>query len=493
MNGVIYARYSCDKQTENSILGQIRECKIFAERNNIQILDIYKDEAISGRTAEKRPAFMKMIKDASLHFFDCVIVWKGDRFSRSRADAAKYKSELKKLGVVVLSATEANVTGPEAVLMDGINEAFAEYFSVELAAKVERGMTQNCIDGKFNGGRLPLGFAKNGTSVVVDPEGAKIVREMFDLFANENVTQTEIVNLFKSKGYKARDGKPLTKSTINRMIHCEKYYGHYKFKDAVNDEMYPAIISKELFNKAVEKCRKNHRTRQTYRARVPYLLSDKLICGECCSSMTGSRAVGRHGDVHYYYRCMSKKEDNCSMKYINKSLIEDTVISAVIEFILNKKKTEELIQNVSQCKEATAPDLTKMEEELVEINRSIDNFMLVVSKGGDVDFIVKRVKELQNERDQQIKKINEFKRIHNIFTEEHVRTFLKNLSLKDYLTYSDKKYLVDSLIQCVYYYSDEKIKVFFKYNGSDFSGGQRSGVRFMSREVHHMKTRTLIR
>ena len=137
MNGVIYARYSCEKQTENSILGQVRECKLFAERNGINIIDVYKDEAISGRTATKRPAFMKMIHDAGLHIFDCIIVWKGDRFSRSRADAAKYKSELKKLGVKVLSATEANVTGPEAILMDGINEAFAEYFSVELAAKVE--------------------------------------------------------------------------------------------------------------------------------------------------------------------------------------------------------------------------------------------------------------------------------------------------------------------------------------------------------------------
>ena len=74
--GVIYARYSCEKQTENSILGQVRECKEFAARNDIEIIGIYKDEAISGRTAEKRPSFMKMINDAKMHFFDCVIVWK---------------------------------------------------------------------------------------------------------------------------------------------------------------------------------------------------------------------------------------------------------------------------------------------------------------------------------------------------------------------------------------------------------------------------------
>ena len=80
---VIYARYSCDKQTENSILGQVRECNLFAERNDIQIINVYADEAISGRT-DKRPAFLKMIRDAHQHQFDVIVVWKGDRFSRNR-------------------------------------------------------------------------------------------------------------------------------------------------------------------------------------------------------------------------------------------------------------------------------------------------------------------------------------------------------------------------------------------------------------------------
>ena len=145
--GVIYARYSCDKQTENSTKAQIRECTEWAKKNDIQVIDIYKDEAISGRT-DKRPAFQKMIADAKLHLFEAVIVWKGDRFSRSRADAAKYKTMLKHLGIAVLSATEANLVGPEAVLMDGINEAFAEYYSVELAAKVVRGQDQNFLEGR---------------------------------------------------------------------------------------------------------------------------------------------------------------------------------------------------------------------------------------------------------------------------------------------------------------------------------------------------------
>ena len=95
---VIYARVSCDKQREESIEGQIRECTAFARNKGYAILKSYVDEAISARTDE-RPQFQQMISDARGHGFDVVIVWKVDRFSRSRYDALKYKAILKKNGV----------------------------------------------------------------------------------------------------------------------------------------------------------------------------------------------------------------------------------------------------------------------------------------------------------------------------------------------------------------------------------------------------------
>ena len=99
--GVIYARYSCEKQREESIIGQIRECEEFARSKGIEIVDIYKDEAMSATNAN-RPSFQRMILAARSRTFDCVIVWKGDRFSRNRADAARYKAELKKWGPFIV-------------------------------------------------------------------------------------------------------------------------------------------------------------------------------------------------------------------------------------------------------------------------------------------------------------------------------------------------------------------------------------------------------
>lgn len=113
VNAVIYARFSCDKQREESIEGQIRECTAFAKAKGYVVTKNYVDEAISARTDE-RPQFQKMIDDARAHLFSVVIVWKVDRFSRSRLDALKYKAILKKNGVKLVSATEAISDGPRA-------------------------------------------------------------------------------------------------------------------------------------------------------------------------------------------------------------------------------------------------------------------------------------------------------------------------------------------------------------------------------------------
>ena len=91
MTGVIYARYSSDNQREESIEGQLRECKAFAEKNGIQIIDTYIDRAMSTKT-DNRPDFQKMIKDSAKQQFETVIVWKLDRFARNRYDSAHYKS-----------------------------------------------------------------------------------------------------------------------------------------------------------------------------------------------------------------------------------------------------------------------------------------------------------------------------------------------------------------------------------------------------------------
>ena len=108
--GVIYARYSCDEQREESIEGQIRECRQFAKSQNIDIVKEYVDRAYSA-TNDQRPAFQQMISDSNLRRVEMVIVWKSDRFSRNRRQAMCYRDILKDNKVKLLSATEPSIRG----------------------------------------------------------------------------------------------------------------------------------------------------------------------------------------------------------------------------------------------------------------------------------------------------------------------------------------------------------------------------------------------
>lgn len=138
MNGVIYARYSSDNQREESIEGQLRECKEFASRNDITIVDTYIDRAFSAKT-DNRPSFQKMIRDSSKNQFEVIIIWKLDRFACNRYNSAHYKAQLRKNGVKVVSATEAISEGAEGIILESVLEGMAEYYSAELAEKVIRG------------------------------------------------------------------------------------------------------------------------------------------------------------------------------------------------------------------------------------------------------------------------------------------------------------------------------------------------------------------
>ena len=157
MRAVIYARYSSSSQREESIEGQVKECAAYAERNGYTVIKTYADRAISG-TTDNRPQFQKMIEDSKRKPFDFIIVWKLDRFARNRYDSAKYKAQLKKLGIKVISATEAISSGADGILLESLLEGMAEWYSEDLKEKVVRGLSINAEKCKWNGGTLPLGY-----------------------------------------------------------------------------------------------------------------------------------------------------------------------------------------------------------------------------------------------------------------------------------------------------------------------------------------------
>ena len=175
---VIYARYSSDTQTEQSIEGQLRVCNEYAKNNDILILRTYIDRAMTG-TNDNRPDFRQMIEDSKKHDFSIVLVYKFDRFSRNKYETTKHKKTLKDNGVKVVSATEYIPDSPEAIILESMIEGYAEYYSAELSQKVRRGIRESYEKGYFIGGYGLFGYDIVDKKWTINSYEADIVRDIF--------------------------------------------------------------------------------------------------------------------------------------------------------------------------------------------------------------------------------------------------------------------------------------------------------------------------
>jgi len=201
---VIYARYSCEKQTEQSIEGQLRVCNEFAERNGYTVIKNYIDRAVSGKT-DKREQFQQMLKDSADKSFEFVIVYKLDRFARNRYDSAINKATLKKNGVKVLSACEQITDTPEGIILESMIEGMAEYYSAELSQKVKRGMRESCLKGNAAGIQPVFGYCIVDKKYKIVECEAAIVRKLFSDYVS-GTTIKKLVNWLKISGIRSHRG-----------------------------------------------------------------------------------------------------------------------------------------------------------------------------------------------------------------------------------------------------------------------------------------------
>ena len=155
MHLVAYARYSSDNQREESITAQLRAIHSWAESNGHTIVKEYIDEALSART-DKRPNFLKMIEDSKIEDWNGVVVHKLDRFSRNRYNSAVYKKILRDSGKKLFSVLEKLDDSPESIIMESMLEGLSEYYSANLAREVKKGLKENALNCKHNGGTPPL-------------------------------------------------------------------------------------------------------------------------------------------------------------------------------------------------------------------------------------------------------------------------------------------------------------------------------------------------
>ena len=397
----LYVRYSSANQTEQSIEGQTRVCRDFCKNHNIRIVETYADRATSAsKDIEKRVEFLRMISDAAKHNFDAVVVYKLDRFSRSRYDMATYKYKLKKAGVQLISATENISSDPEGIILESVLEGMAEFYSAELGQKINRGMRESAMKSQYIGGTPPLGYKIVNKRYEIDDTTAPIIREAFRLFL-EDTTIAEICRIFNAKGYRTSLGKRFGRSSFAKIFRNEKYIGIYEHRDIRIENAIPPIIDKDTWEKTQMKL-KDLKPAGTYKASQIYLLSGKLICGECGSTMTASKNSNRDGSCYSYYVCRGKKtaRTDCHMKNLRKDWIEQIILQDALSMLTDENIeiiAEKAVQ-LNQHELETTTDIPAYKTRLQEINTSLENLMKAIETGNSPEILVKRISDLEHEK-----------------------------------------------------------------------------------------------
>ena len=458
---VIYARYSSSNQREESIDGQIRECRAYAERNGYRVIHEYTDSALSGKT-DHRPAFQQMIADSDTHSFQIVIVWKLDRFARDRYDAAVYRKRLKDNNVRLVSAMEGITESPEGIIMEGLLDAMAEYYSANLSENIRRGQYDSALKRRALGTSV-LGYrrAPDGR-YEIDPATAPIVQRIFREFTN-GIPRKQIIDGLNADGLLTSKGNKFTTNSLYPILHNEKYIGVYRFRDIVDPDGVPPIVDQVTFARAQEIIRKREfKKTRNYMETNTYTLVPKVFCGECGRMMTGESAKSRSGKIFRYYSCTGRKgsdRNGCRKSRVQKEQLEDALIRAVNEQILTDEMIEIFVNQYTEHQELFSEEnslLVSYEAELTEIRKKIQNVNRAITEGIWTASVQETLLGLENRREELETLIAEEKHRNPPIPPEMLKKYFQKLKSSSNSDSESQRTLLDIFLRRVYVFDPQK-------------------------------------
>lgn len=352
--GAAYIRVSTDMQLELSPESQLKAIKDYAEKNDIILSNefIFVDEGISGRKAERRPAFMQMIAVAKSKPkpFDVILIWKFSRFARNREDSIVYKSMLRKqFGIDVVSISEQLGEDKTSILIEALLEAMDEYYSINLAEEVKRGMTEKISRGGVVSSP-PFGYVMGKDRYEIDPERAEIVKQIFDRFLAEHKTLA-IAKWLNSMGIRTKTGNTFANRTVKYILTNPVYIGKLRWNTdgkatatsryiqtentMIVDGGHEPIISKETFDKVQEVILEMEKKFTKYAHQTPsqFMLKGLVRCSSCgatlCMSAKGKGLqCGKymHGQCNTSHYVSIEKLNQAVINAMEASLMQDSFL-----------------------------------------------------------------------------------------------------------------------------------------------------------------------
>jgi len=463
MNVVIYARFSSHSQREQSIEGQLQVCHDFARANGHVVVNEYIDRAKTG-TTDNRAAFQKMIADSDKQTFEAVLVYQLERFARNRYDSAIHKAKLKKNGVRVVSALENISQDASGILVEGVLESMAEYYSVELSQKIRRGQEINAQKCLSNGSNAGLGFkVDEERRYQIDPAGAAIVQEIFERYA-AGETVTAIINSLNERKIKTGHGKAFNKNSLGRILRNRRYIGTYIYgKHEVPNGM-PRIIENELFERVQRSLDKNKKATARTRGIGEYLLTTKIFCGYCKEMMVGYGGTGR-SKTYYYYACKGKKKNTCHKKIEDKQKLEDRIVQECRNLLTDKEIDRISTEVAAACEvDYDSSALKLLNRDLKAADTAIENLWKALEQGQEVEGIQERIAKRNAEKKELEAQIAIERNKEIFYTETQVKAFLLWLRVGDLNDETKRRGIINIFLSAIYLWDD---KVTLVLNGGN--------------------------
>lgn len=377
---VAYGRFSSNNQREESIDAQMRAIREYCERENIELIAEFKDEAITGKT-DDRADFQNMISQLLKGHLqaDFVLVHKFNRFARNKYDSALYKKKLKDAGIKVISVSQKIDDTPEGELLEGFLETIDQYYSANLAVEVRKGLRENALKGKHAGGQVLFGYSLDDEGYYRPNENAKIVKRIFEEYA-AGYPKTEICERLNAEGYRNQRGKKFNTRTLYDLLRNEKYIGNYVYTiDRTETIRLDGIIKnppidRELWQTVQDLCTSSAIRGRKRKQKREYFLTGKAYCEHCGAHISGAGSKrSRNGSLNYYYKCVGKvkHKNGCTNPSINKDWFEPRVLKTVANAVMSDHQirniAEKAFAELEALRDTPVISTAQLKKELAQI------------------------------------------------------------------------------------------------------------------------------
>ena len=465
----VYARFSCDRQRDESIEDQLFEANSYCSSHQGYIIVAqYCDYAMTGRS-DDRPQFLKMIEDAKAGSFDVILVWKMDRFARNIEEQYYYLHIMREAGVE-FEAVRQNITGDsiEATSNKALNALFAQIRSQQSAEDTMRGMSGKARKTQYLGDAV-FGYGHQGDEITVNEGQAEIVRKIHsDYLAGKSVCR--IAEELNEMGVRTMQGAKPNYNFVLSILKSEKYAGVYRWgkkRDSRGNVVIgqdgspvplvrveggmPEIVS--MATKRAVMARIGRRRRNA--AKADYDLSGKLWCATCGNPMHGMMARGSKGTVYHYYACKGKSK-SCSGS-MQKERIEGAVSKSVRDMLTDQVLCEHLAKRHVEWQgdNAGRSSVSAARKELREVQRARERLVAAVEDGMPYTAVKERMDAIMKQEEGIERRIDELESLRDGLTEDEIMLFFA-AARNGYLSDSE---LIGVFVSKVWLYESEAVVI----------------------------------